>query len=272
MQDTADGTSNCQDGPPRGSRSTVAAVCGLLGVAVALVFCQTAAYDFVNYDDDDYVYGNEHVNHGLTWEGVKYFAWHRHAYTYHPLTTYSHMLDCQLFDLTPGWHHAVNVVLHGLNAVLLFLLVRRMTGRLWPSALVAALFAVHPLHVQSVAWISERKDVLSGLFFFLTLAAYIRYVRDRADSRPIFVGLSAVCVGTVGQTHVGDLADGAAAVGLLAAAAPESIHPPTRRKTPPAGVVDRQFRVDDSHASRRDPFPRSRLLFRTVSITSLLPI
>ncbi len=114
---------------------------------------------------------------GFTWDGLLYYAFHWHAYTYHPLSTYSHMLDCQLFGLKAGGHHVMNVVLHAITAVLLFLLLRQMTGRLWPHALVAALFAVHPLRVESVAWISERKDVLSGLFFVLTLGAYVRYVR-----------------------------------------------------------------------------------------------
>ena len=108
------------------------------------------------------------------------------------------MLDCQLFGLEAGGHHGMNIVLHAITAVLLFLLVRQMTGRLWPSALVAALFAIHPLRVESVAWISERKDVLSGLFFVLTLGAYVRYVRGPrrpADMRPsacfTFLGLLA---------------------------------------------------------------------------------
>ena len=165
------------------SRSLIAAVCGLLVLAVVLVFCQTLNYDFVNYDDDNYVYDNDHLNQGFTWHGFQYFVWHWHGYTYHPLTTYSHMLDCQLFGLRPGWHHAVNILLHALNAMLLFLVTRRMTGCLWPSALLAAVFAVHPLHVQSVAWIAERKDVLSGLFFFLTLGAYVRYVQSLPPQR-----------------------------------------------------------------------------------------
>ncbi len=162
---------------PGGSRLVVVMVCGLLALAVALVFCQTGGYDFVNFDDDHYVYDNEHIHHGFTWHGLFYYAIHWHAYTYHPLSTYSHMLDCQLFGLDAGGHHGMNVVLHAITAVLLFLLVRQMTGRLWPSALVAALFAIHPLRVESVAWVAERKDVLSGLFFVLTLGAYVRYVR-----------------------------------------------------------------------------------------------
>ncbi len=156
----------------------VVTISGLLCLAVILVFCQTGGYDFVNYDDDHYVYDNEHINRGFTWDGLIYYAYHWHAYTYHPLSTYSHMLDCQLFGVEKaGGHHWMNIVLHAVTAVLLLLLVRQMTGRLWPSALVAVLFAIHPLRVQSVAWIAERKDVLSGLFFVLTLGAYLRYVR-----------------------------------------------------------------------------------------------
>ena len=163
-----------------GSRGVVVTICGLLCLAVALVFCQTGRYDFVNFDDDQYVYDADHLKHGFTWDGVLYYLYHWHSYTYHPLATFSHMLDCQLFGLRAGGHHAMNAALHAVTAVLLFLLLRQLTGRLWPSALVAALFAVHPLRVESVAWISERKDVLSGLFFVLTLGAYARYVRAPA--------------------------------------------------------------------------------------------
>ena len=142
---------------PPGSRTVIVTICGLLCLAVVLVFCQTGGYDFVNFDDDRYVYDNEHLNQGFTWDGLLFYAYHYHSYTYHPLSTYSHMLDCQLFGLEAGGHHWVNVVLHAITAVLLFLVLRQMTGRLWPSAVVAALFAIHPLRVESVAWISERK-------------------------------------------------------------------------------------------------------------------
>ena len=172
-----------QPAAPQGSRPVIVTLCGLLCLAVFLVFCQTGGYDFVNFDDDQYVYDNGHLNHGFTWDGLLYYTYHWHSYTYHPLTTYSHMLDCQLFGLEPSGHHWVNVVLHAITAALLFLLVRQMTGRLWPSALAAALFALHPLRVESVAWISERKDVLSGLLFVLTLGAYVRYTRAPAAGR-----------------------------------------------------------------------------------------
>ncbi len=149
-------------------------VCALLVLGVALVFCQTARHDFVNFDDDRYVYDNDHVKPGLTLSGLGYYLVHRHSYTYHPITSLSHMLDCQLFGQRAGGHHAMNVLLHAATAAGLFLVLRQMTGRLWPSAIVAAVFAIHPLRVESVAWVSERRDTLSGLFFVLTLWAYVR--------------------------------------------------------------------------------------------------
>lgn len=159
-------------------------VCALLVLGVVVVFGQTVRYAFVNFDDDRYVYDNDHVKSGLTLSGLGYYLIHRHSYTYHPVTSISHMLDCQLFGdkdakygQDAGKHHAMNVLLHAAAAVGLFLVLRQMTGRVWPSALVAAVFAVHPLRVESVAWISERRDVLSGLFFVLALWAYVRYVR-----------------------------------------------------------------------------------------------
>ena len=114
----------------------------------------------------------------MTWDGVKWAfdAWH--SSNWHPLTWLSHMLDCQVFGLNAGAHHLVNVALHVANTLLLFLLVFRMTKALWPAAIVAALFAWHPLHVESVAWIAERKDVLSTFFGLLAMLAYVRYVQE----------------------------------------------------------------------------------------------
>ena len=156
---------------------TVVAVCGLLLAAVGLVFGQTIQHEFVNYDDDQYVYENPPIARGLTMLGIEWSFTHSHVGNWHPLTSISHMLDCQFYGLWPGGHHLTNVLLHGATAVLLMLVLRRLTGRLWPSALVAALFAVHPLRVESVAWVAERKDVLSGLLFMLTLGAYAGYAR-----------------------------------------------------------------------------------------------
>jgi len=158
-------------------RGLAALVCLVLLMAVVFVFGQTVQHPFISYDDDQYVYENRQVVQGLTIDGVAWAFTHRHVGNWHPLTSLSHMLDCQLYGLAPGPHHLTSVVLHALAAVLLFLVLRQMTGDLWPSAMVAAVFAVHPLRAESVAWVAERKDVLSGLFFMLTLAAYVRYVR-----------------------------------------------------------------------------------------------
>jgi tetratricopeptide (TPR) repeat protein len=163
--------------PGTPSRYQVAAVCGFLLLAVAMVFGQTVCHEFINFDDDQYAYENRHVSQGLTMPGVAWAFCDRHAANWHPLTWLSLMLDCQLYGLSAGGCHLTNVLLHAAAAILLFLLLWRMTGGFWPSALVAGLFAVHPLRTESVAWVAERKDVLSGLFFVLTVGAYAGYVR-----------------------------------------------------------------------------------------------
>jgi tetratricopeptide (TPR) repeat protein len=163
--------------PPTHRRRQVLAVCVLLLLAVAVVFGQAAGFDFVNYDDQQYVYENDAVAAGLTGQGIVWAFTHFHMCNWHPLTWISHMADCQLYGLWPGGHHLTSVVLHGATVIVLFLLLLQMTGAFWPSALAAALFAVHPLRAESVAWVAERKDVLSGFFFVLTLAAYVRYAR-----------------------------------------------------------------------------------------------
>ncbi len=159
------------------------ATCGLLVLAVGVVFGQTVRHEFFNFDDDKYIYENPQVSGGLTAAGVAWAFSHSHAGNWHPLTWLSLMVDCQFYGLNAGRHHLTNDLLHAATAVLLFLVLWQMTGGFWPSALVAAIFAVHPLRVESVAWVTERKDVLSGLFFVLTLAAYVRYVR-----RPFSLG------------------------------------------------------------------------------------
>jgi tetratricopeptide (TPR) repeat protein len=148
----------------------------LLALITLLVYLPAARDGFVNYDDQDYVTENSVVQKGLTWTGIKWAFTTSHASNWHPLTWLSHMADCELFGLNPGAHHLINVLFHTTNAVLLLLLLFRLTGALWPSAFVAALFAWHPLHVESVAWISERKDVLSMFFALLTLLAYVKAV------------------------------------------------------------------------------------------------
>ena len=153
------------------------AICLLLAAITLAVFGQTIRYQFVNFDDDLYVYNTPAIKAGLTPKGVAAAFTNQHAHNWHPLTTISHMLDCQLYGLNAGGHHATNVILHTIAVLLLFWVLEQMTGTTWRSALVAALFAVHPLHVESVAWVSERKDILSAVFFFLMLLAYSRYVR-----------------------------------------------------------------------------------------------
>ncbi len=168
--------------PSAGNRRAALAICGGLLLAVGLVFGQTVQYKFVNFDDDEYVTDNPHVQQGVGVSSIYWAFTNRDSGNWHPLTWFSHILDYQLYGLRAGGHHLTNVLLHAVNAILLFLVLWRMTGNLWPSAFVAAVFAVHPLHVESVAWVSERKDVLSGLFFMLTLAAYLRYVRGGFSS------------------------------------------------------------------------------------------
>src|ERR1051325_10457736 len=161
---------------------------GLVAITWA-VFGQTLTHDFVNFDDHVYVYENPLVIRGLSTEGIIAAFAHTHARNWHPLTTLSHMLDCQLYGLHAGAHHLTNVILHTISVLLLFLVLKQMTGALWHSAFVATLFAIHPLHVESVAWIAERKDVLSAVFFMLTLAAYARYVCAPSGCRYLLVAL-----------------------------------------------------------------------------------
>jgi len=160
-------------------RPWVASFLGCLGlVAITwLVFGQTLHHDFVNFDDDVYVYNNPFVTRGISVNSVIQAFTDNHARNWHPLTTITHMLDCQLYGLRAGGHHFTNVLLHTVAVVLLFLGLQQMTGALWRSAFVAAVFAIHPLHVESVAWVAERKDVLSGVFFMLTMIAYVHYAR-----------------------------------------------------------------------------------------------
>ncbi len=152
----------------------------LLSIALVLmvwfVFGQTLTFDFVNYDDPQYVTDNPLVLSGITWKGVLRTLTHSDYSFYHPFTTISHMLDFEIYGLNPAGFHFTNVVFHTMSAVILFLVLRSMTGSLWKSFMVAAVFAIHPLRAESVAWATERKDCLSGFFFMLTLAAYHGYV------------------------------------------------------------------------------------------------
>jgi protein O-mannosyl-transferase len=174
---------------PRGVQRrsiTVGTYLLVTGLSLAL-FSQTIHYNFVNFDDDLYVYNAPAIQAGLTLKGIAAAFTSPHARNWHPLTTLSHMLDCRLYGLNAGGHHATNVVLHTIAVLLLFHVLRQMTGAFWKSAILAALFAVHPLHVESVAWVSERKDVLSAVFFFLMLDAYVRYARAPSITRYLAV-------------------------------------------------------------------------------------
>jgi protein O-mannosyl-transferase len=168
-------------------------ICIALAGLAWLIFGQTRWHDFVNYDDPRYVYENTKITGGLNIGGIAWAFTHVHSMNWHPLTTISHMLDCQLYGLNAGWHHLTNVLLHTLAAILLFLALRQMTGALWRSAFVAAVFTIHPLRVESVAWIAERKDVLSGVFFMLTMLAYWCYARAPRVGRYLLVVFVFAC-------------------------------------------------------------------------------
>jgi hypothetical protein len=152
-------------------------ICLFIIVATYCVYQQVGGHEFVTFDDGLYVTENLQVKNGLNPENIAWSFSTTHSSNWHPLTWMSHMLDVSLFGINPGSHHLVNVFFHLANSLLLFFVFRQMTGDSWQSAFVAALFAIHPLHVESVAWVSERKDVLSTFFGMLTLMSYGRYVK-----------------------------------------------------------------------------------------------
>jgi Flp pilus assembly protein TadD len=152
-------------------------VCVLLVLAITAAYWPVSGYAFIHYDDDVYTWKNPHVSNGLSWSGLVWAFTHFTTANWHPLTWLSHMLDVQLYGLNAGRHHVTNVLIHAANTILLFLWLGYLTGARWRSAMVAALFALHPLHVESVAWISERKDVLSTFFLLLSFLSYTRYVK-----------------------------------------------------------------------------------------------
>ena len=158
-----------------------------LTVVTFLAFWQVNHCDFVSFDDDQYITENSHIQDGLTLDGITWAFTASHAANWHPLTWISHMLDIQLFGLHPRGHHVMNLLFHLANTALLFFVLHRMTKALWQSAFVAALFALHPLHVESVAWVAERKDVLSTFFWMLTLCAYSSYAERRSLRRYLLV-------------------------------------------------------------------------------------
>ena len=198
-------------------RLIVIGVCLFLAAIVFATFGRSIHNDFVKGDDNDYVYEHPHIIKGLSAQSVAWAFTHVHADNWHPLTSISHMLDCQIYGLQPWGHHLTNILLHALGAMLLFLALLQLTnagagigdgGRdqrsrlqvltsnVWPCAFVAALFAIHPLRAESVAWVSERKDVLSGVFFMLTLSAYARYVQsDRHRTRNYILVLICFAIG-----------------------------------------------------------------------------
>jgi protein O-mannosyl-transferase len=155
----------------------------LLGLVTLALYWPSTGFGFLNYDDADFVTSNVHVQGGLNWEGVKWAFGLNEGDYWHPLTWLSLMLDGSLFGQKAGGFHFTNVALHAVNGVVLFLLLRMLTGTLWRSAVVAALFALHPLRVESVAWVTERKDVLSGCFGLLALVCYTRYAQGGVQNR-----------------------------------------------------------------------------------------
>ena len=160
-------------------------ICLFLIVATLLVYGQLPSHDFIDFDDGAYVIENPYVSSGFTKEGL---IWAFDVGNWHPLTWLSHMLDCELFGLNAGWHHLINLLFHIANTLLLFLALGRMTGDLWRSGIVAVLFALHPLNVESVAWVSERKNTLSTFFWMLTIWSYVSYA-ERPRVRQYFLVL-----------------------------------------------------------------------------------
>jgi len=158
-------------------------LCLLLALLTFGAYWPVRNHDFIFYDDPQFVTDNPQIQSGLNWQTLHYAFSKPVVGNWHPVTVLSHALDCQLFGVRPRAHHLVNVVFHGLNAALLFLLLQNLTGAVWRSGLVAGIFALHPLRVESVAWVAERKDLLAGLFFLLTLWLYAKYVRESGNRK-----------------------------------------------------------------------------------------
>ncbi len=169
------------------------AVCAVIVALIWIVFGQTLRFNFVNYDDRTYVYENSLVSAGVSLNGLARAFVDTQTRNWHPLTIVSHMIDCQFYGLKAGGHHFTNVLLHSVAALLLFAWLFNVTNKFWNAAFVTAVFAIHPLRVESVAWIAERKDVLSGIFFFLTLLAYARYLRARSAGRYVTMSILFAC-------------------------------------------------------------------------------
>src|SRR5438105_3487773 len=164
-------------------RGLIAGICAGLVALVWFVFGQAIKFPFINFDDPEYVYEVPEINSGVTLHNLKWAFTHWPATNWFPLKNISHMFEFQFYGFNPGLFHLTNIVLHAATVVLLFFVLRKFTGSLWKSAFVAALFAIHPLRAESVVWIEERKDVLSGVFFMLTLATYFYYARKPSVAR-----------------------------------------------------------------------------------------
>lgn len=161
----------------------------VLVLLVATLYARTRTFGYLDFDDEEYIYANPDVLAGLSSDGIAWAFTAYHSANWHPLTWISHMLDVELFGLDAGAHHVVNVAFHAANSALLFLVLEAATSAFWPSAFVAALFAVHSLNVETVAWVSQRKSLLSTLFLLLALGAYVRWTRRGGSPRYIAVAL-----------------------------------------------------------------------------------
>lgn len=183
------------------SRYRSVCICLLLIVVSVIAFEHVRENDFLRYDDNRYIVTNQHVHEGLTVASFKWAFSKPHFYMWHPVTTLSYLVEYELFGLDPFWYHLTNLMIHIANSVLLFWVLKGMTGRVWASAFAAAVFAVHPLQVESVAWVAERKNVLSGFFWILTVGAYARYTRRPKVGRYVVV-LLIFCFGLMSKPTV----------------------------------------------------------------------
>jgi Tfp pilus assembly protein PilF len=179
-------------------------ICLFLAAITLMAFHQVGTHGFINLDDNVYITKNFHIQSGITMEGLRWAFTAGYAGNWHPLTWISHMLDIQFFGLNPKWHHLTNLLFHAANVLLLFTVLHRMTKALWQSAFVAALFALHPLHVESVAWVAERKDVLSTFFWMLTLIAY-QYYAKRPHFKSYLVVIALFFLGLTAKPMVASL-------------------------------------------------------------------
>ena len=241
-----------------------------LVIATALVYGQVWDFDFIHYDDPHYVRDNVIVQNGLTWQGVRWAFTTTAMANWHPLTWLSYMLDCQLFGPSPGAHHLVNVLFHGINSILLFLVLQRMTGARWRSAFVAALFALHPLHVESVAWIAERKDVLSTFFLMLSMGAYVLY-SERRDLKRYLLVLFFFSLGLMAKSMLVTLPRHPSADGLLAAETVRRRPAADARPPGPDRGIEREEDDAREERNRSDNRRRQRKRINTAPSFLLLP-